>query len=146
MRYLIAFFLFMGALEASPPACFTQLQNEAFPYEKVVQAFDSANVYQSSWSYLYSQIQATKSQIPNIIRSMANQMNPNPLGTPFQPEIAVELLKRAEYQVFFNVMNASQYNNESDIRQMFEFIFQTHANKIYQCLGVDIIKMQRVPD
>lgn len=147
MRYLIALFLFMGVLEASPPACYTQLQNEAFPYQRVVQAFDQANVYQSSWSNLYSQIQSGKSQIPSIIRSMANQLSPNPLNDPFQAEIAVELLRRAEYQVFFNVMSKSMYNsNESDIRQMFDFIFQTHANKIYQCLGVDIIKMQSVPD
>lgn len=133
-------------LYGAPPACYRQLQEEAFPYQRVVQAFDAANITNTSWAYLYSQLQTAKRQIPDMVRREADKLSPNPLNDPFQPELAVELLRRVEYTVFFNVMNATQYNIISDINQMFAFIFQTHASKIYQCLGVDIIKQRNVPD
>ena len=138
--------LAVGTLSATVPACFKELQQEAFPYNRVTQAFDTANVYQSSWSTIYSQLQTAKSQIPGIIQQQASQMYPNPLNDPFQPQIAVELLRRAEYSVFYQVMNTTQFNNVKDIKQMFNFIFQEHAAKIYSCLGVDIINMQKIPD
>lgn len=142
----IVFSFVLGDLSGAVPPCYRELQAEAFPYHRVVQAFDTAYVSQAQWPFIYSQLQAGKAQIPEMIRRAAAQMNPNPLNDPFQPQLAVELLQKAEYEVFFNVMNKTQFNNLDDINQMFTFIFQTHANKIYQCLGVDIIRPYQVPD
>lgn len=135
---LLASFSIIGApsLQAydDSPSCFKEISSDFFSYDILVQALSLTLVPQSQWQLIYSALKIAVKQVPETVKNRANQMNPNPLENPFQPNAADELLTEALLEVFTNVMIANNITNPNNIRNMFSYIREQQDFRIQRCL------------
>jgi len=140
MKYFI-FCLFLPVVlyAQQMPPCFRDLQTNFFSYEVMSGAFFLYNVHQSDWQPLYQAVQSNAALVPSIVQAKAARKIPNPLY-PFQPQVAVQILLEAEFEIFAGVMRNYQstqlYINDSLIRQMFNYIRERQNDRIARCLGL----------
>jgi hypothetical protein len=152
MSYLLIYFLaYLGtgyAFEDIPP-CYKELQTNFFRYDLTSQAFSLHRIGQSQWQTLVSQLEQRSKVVPQLVEAEAKQLNPNPLERPFQIENAVEILRRALFLVFRQVLlenYALLVTNEVAIREMFEHIWFNQQGALVKCLGPAAASKERVTE
>lgn len=136
------------AIDDAPP-CFKELGTNFFKYDTTAQAFSMHRIGQSQWSSIVSQLQSASQQVPDLVNAQAKQLSPNPLERPFQPEIAVVLLKRALFVVFRQVMLQNYItvvSNEVAIKEMFEYIWAAQKPNMIKCLGEAAFASERITE
>ncbi len=124
--------------QSSLPPCYQNLETQFFKYEIATQAFSMNRVDQNQWDSLVTQLQEQSQNVPNLIGMQAQQMRPNPLESPIQVAVAVQLLHDALFTVFRKVMldNYITINtNEVAIGEMFRYIWFQQLPAISNCLG-----------
>lgn len=131
------------------PTCYRNLETHFFRSDAVRQSLSMHNVPQNQWSSLLNQLQEKSKRVPGLINAQAKQLTPNPLEQPFQPEIAVTILKRALFLVFQEVMQENYVTlstNSESIQQMFEHIWIAQHSMMVQCLGDAAFENEKIKE
>lgn len=146
--YLLSYRAFAFSVE-DIPACYKNLETDFFKYETVAQAFSSHRIGQGQWTYLINALQAASKQVPGLVNAQARQMNPNPLERPFQVEPAVDILQRALFLVFRQVLlenHITEVTNEVAIREMFQFLWMNQHHRLVNCLGESAVVKEKITE
>jgi hypothetical protein len=131
------------------PLCYKELEVNFFKYETVVQAFSMHRIGQSQWSYLANALKEKSKVVPDLVNAQAQQLNPNPLERPFQVQAAVDILQKALFLVFRQVLlesNVTEVTNEVAVREMFQHIWMSQHRTIVNCLGDAAVAKERVTE
>lgn len=127
----------LNSVFAQDKACYKDLETDFFQEKLVGEAFGLHNVYQSQWNPMFSALKDNARNVPRIIRSKAQSMQPNPFR-PFNSKEAAKLLIDTLYEVFVTTMWQLNFTNKADIDGMFRYIQENQQQRINQCLGIDI--------
>lgn len=144
MRKWVVFWLFvilsplsyLPAYDASPP-CFRELETNFFKQILLYQALSLHHVYQSQWSPIYQDLVKRSADIPRTVRDKASRMHRNPLQDPFQKDVAVDILRQTLYDAFVEVLKIHNITNESDIKDMFNYIQERQPEYLRRCMIVE---------
>jgi hypothetical protein len=124
----------------SSPACYKRIQTTFFREDLLATGLNMYQVQQSVWYTINSDLQTVSAQVPGIVQQMANATTPNPLSPHFEPNKAMEILQKALYGVFKNVMlryRASSNYSPIDINTIngvFNYMWQQQIQQIEACI------------
>lgn len=119
------------------PGCFQDLALHFFQPGLVDQALSlhSRYVYQSQWANINNMLQEAAPNIPNIIRNRTARQLKSPLDYPFQPKEAYLLLRSVLFEVWVQVLNQNGVINNTDIKEMFNYILYKQQDRLHACFG-----------
>ncbi|CCB86882.1 MULTISPECIES: hypothetical protein [Parachlamydia] len=119
------------------PACFKEIEVNFFSYDVLSEALNMNGVAQSQWMLVYQSLRDRRERIVAQVKNIANQMRPNPLLNPFDPDRAVRILMQVLFAEYSDVMLALNVANPISpvvIRSSFEYIKGRHATRLKACL------------
>ncbi len=140
-KFLMGISLFLSSLfscsslvayDASPP-CFRILESNYFEPGALYQALSLHHVIQSQWNLIYQDLAKRSRDIPKIVKDKASRLSPNPLQDPYNKDVAVQILHDALYSLFVDVLRIHNITNESDIKNMFDYILSRKPEALQQC-------------
>lgn len=136
LRILIAaVLLFGGALNGEAPSCFREIARDFFRADIVSQALSIQNVAQSNWAIINYELELRASEIPQRIRTRANQLIPNPLE-PYDPIAAQALLEEVLQQVLAETLVLFHIDSRAKIGEIYGFIKEKQIDKFNRCFSV----------
>jgi hypothetical protein len=126
--------------------CVRDLQTNFFTYEAVAQAFSMSNVPQSQWDTLFRSLQDRQGMIPALMKQKGRERYPGVPESSWPAAVVVDLLFRAAFDVFAQVMFEFGINRIYNIQSMFKYIRSQQAGRINGCFGMSIIPSQAVTE
>ncbi|HEV8052578.1 MAG TPA: hypothetical protein VGP47_08785 [Parachlamydiaceae bacterium] len=137
-RILMASALFLSCpviASAETPPCYKQLEVNFFNSTFVNEALSLHSVSQSNWALINTELQNNLKQVPEMVKERAKKMDPNPFGTPFQPQEASKLLRRVLLEVFSATLANFQITNQGKVEEMFRYIRERQSQRLLSCFG-----------
>lgn len=126
------------AANADAPPCYKNIESNFFRPELVSEALSLHSVPQSNWALINTELQHELKRVPMMVKERANKMQPNPFGTPFQPQAAVEVLRQVLFEVFSSTLTTFNITNQQKIEEMFQYIRQRQSQRMLSCFGQEI--------
>lgn len=126
------------------PFCYKELERNFFKPALVDEALSLHSVPQSNWSLINNELQRNVKRVPELVKERAKRMDPNPFGTPFQPQAASEVLRGALLEVFSSTLALFHITNQNNINEMFQYIRERQSQFLLACFGdEEIIQEQK---
>jgi len=120
---------------ADAPPCYKNIEANFFRPELVSEALSLHSVPQSQWTLINTELQQELKRVPIMVKERASKMHPNPFGTPFQPQAAVEVLRQVLFEVFSSTLATFNITNQQKIEEMFQYIRQRQSQRMLSCFG-----------
>jgi len=118
---------------AEVPACYRDLELNFFRANLVNETLSMHSISQSNWNLINQELQRNVRRVPEIVRARAKQMIPNPLDTPFDREIALQLLQEVLLEVFSETLSLFQITNQNKVEEMFQYIREQQIERLTHC-------------
>lgn len=118
---------------AEVPACYRDLELNFFKPNIVNETLSMHAISQSNWNLINQELRRNVRLVPEIVRARAKRMDPNPLGTPFEPEAALQLLQQVLLEVFSETLFLFHITNQSKIEEMFQYIREQQIERFTAC-------------
>jgi len=116
------------------PSCLKKIESNFFEQRYVEQALNLHKVGQSSWALIIRDLKDRSKKVPMLMMSKARTMRPNPLDSPFDGSEAEKILIPILLSVFRETLISFNFNDESGIRDMFNYIYSFQKSRLKQCL------------
>lgn len=138
---LSLFFFAFTSLEASVdrrPACYKDLEKHFFDRTITSNALSFSDVKRGAWTAMIDQLQKiSRDEVPQRTWKEGQKMQPNPLDTFYNPDLAGIILGKVLFDVFQYVCKEYNVTSPEVIRIMFAYIEQEQAVKIRKCFQRD---------
>jgi hypothetical protein len=118
---------------ADVPACYRDLELNFFRPNLVNETLSMHAISQSNWALINEELRRHTRRVPEMVRARAKQMNPNPLGSPFDSEIALQLLQQVLLEVFSETLSLFHITNQSKVEEMFQYIREQQIERLTSC-------------
>lgn len=118
---------------AEIPACYRDLELNFFRPNIVNETLSMHSISQSNWNLINQELSRRVRRVPEIVRVRAQHMDPNPLGTPFDSEAALQLLQQVLLEVFSETLSVFHITNQSKVEEMFQYIREQQIERFTSC-------------
>jgi hypothetical protein len=115
--------------------CLRDLETNFFETNYVQEALSLYEVPQGLWGPITQDLQRKSIGVPERMKKRSENMVPNPLEYPVQPEEVARLLRATLYEVYMETMNYYGTNERPSVDLIFAYIFNSQMPKIERCLG-----------
>ena len=126
----------LGAFDDSP-SCVQEIETNFFNEVWLFEAMSYHYVQQSAWKMIARDIKFRSGTIPRQVKGARDNLPSDPFQNPFNGQASWALIRSILLQNFREVMNFYQIFNESDIKQMFEYIETKQMARIQRCFQLD---------
>lgn len=130
---LVPLLLACPSLQAEAPSCFKEIERDFFRTDYVYEALSLQGVGQSNWAIINAELRSRAKLIPEIVEGRAQQMIPNPLAFPFDPEGAEALLSRVFIDVLNDTLRVFNIDNRNKAEEMYRYIRDKQVDRFNRC-------------
>jgi len=134
--WLVALLFFVAAAaHAEAPPCYKDLELNFFRTDLVNEALSLHKIPQSNWNLINYELKNRVKRVPEMIKQRAKKMDPNPLATPFLPELAQQLLDSVLIDIFQETLSVFHLNNTEQTKEMYNYIREKQKQRMISCFG-----------
>lgn len=143
MKYVGSFIFFLFVLAGSSlhawddsPTCYKDFQKNFYKEDYLYEALGfHPTITQGDWNAINRELQEKVGTVPSMVKTQAAAMHRNPLDHPFQVQPAAALLREILFNILNEVLTAHNVQNQSSIRDIFDYIRSKQIDKIRDCFG-----------
>ena len=128
-------FFLPSLLAGEASVCYKDIEKDFFREVFVNQALSIHNVSQSTWRAINVKLQENARHVPELVKQRAAAMRRDPFKTPFQADVAGELLNHVLFEVFSSTLAQFNVTNASDVSQMFRYLRERQQARLVTCFG-----------
>lgn len=133
---LMMSYLFISQGHAEPPPCYQKIERSFLNPYYITQAISlNRNIFQSSWLPITEEIKKNARNLPALVRQRAEQMKPNPFGTPFLPKQAGLVFEQVIIEILATSLAIFNIGSPNDVMIVFNYLLEQQKTEWAACFG-----------
>lgn len=127
--------VFPALLMGEASMCYRDIEKDFFQEVFVNQALSIHNVSQSTWKPINIKLRENTRRVPELVKQRVATLRRDPFKSPFQPDVAGDVLRYALFEVFSSTLAEFNVTNGSDVSEMFRYLRERQQARFVACFG-----------